>query len=151
MSESLHVDIVRLPASEGLELPKYQTAGAAGMDVVAAVVDPVSIAPGAIARIPTGLVIAIPSGWEAQLRPRSGLAVKHAVTLPNAPATIDSDYRGEIQVPLINLGAETFVVERGMRVAQIVFARVGAARWNEVTELTTTDRGQSGFGHTGLR
>ena len=121
------------------------------MDVLAAVTDPITIQPGAIVRIPTGLIIAIPTGWEAQLRPRSGIAVKHAVTLPNAPATIDSDYRGEVQVPLINLGTQPFVVERGMRIAQMIFARVGAATWNEVTELTSTARGESGFGHTGLR
>mgnify|MGYP001376045487 CR=1 FL=1 len=151
MSETLCVDLVRLPSSEGLPLPKYQTAGAAGMDILAAVADPVTIAPRAIVRVPTGLIIAIPPGWEAQLRPRSGIAVKHAVTLPNAPATIDSDYRGEIQVPLINLGSVPFVVERGMRIAQMVFARVGAATLNEVTELSSTARGESGFGHTGLK
>jgi len=151
MPDTLRVDVVRLPSSDGLSLPQYQTAGAAGMDVLAAVTDPITIQPGAIVRIPTGLIIAIPTGWEAQLRPRSGIAVKHAVTLPNALATIDSDYRGEVQVPLINLGTQPFVVERGMRIAQMIFARVGAATWNEVTELTSTARGESGFGHTGLR
>ena len=120
------------------------------MDVLAAVQSDLRIEPGSIERVPTGLVIAIPAGWEAQLRPRSGLAVTHAVTLPNAPATIDSDYRGEILVPLINLGRSAFVVQRGMRIAQIVFARVGAAAWNEVSELSPTVRGGSGFGHTGL-
>jgi dUTP pyrophosphatase len=151
MPETLRVDVVRLPSSAGLSLPAYQSAGAAGMDVLAAVESDLRIEPGSIERVPTGLTIAIPSGWEAQVRPRSGLAVTHAVTLPNSPATIDSDYRGEVLIPLINLGREAFVVQRGMRIAQIVFARVGAAAWNEVSELTPTVRGESGFGHTGLR
>lgn len=151
MPETLRVDVVRLPSSAGLSLPAYQSAGAAGMDVLAAVESDLRIEPGSIERVPTGLTIAIPAGWEAQVRPRSGLAVTHAVTLPNSPATIDSDYRGEILIPLINLGREAFVVQRGMRIAQIVFARVGAAAWNEVSELTPTVRGESGFGHTGLR
>jgi dUTP pyrophosphatase len=151
MRETLTVDLVRLPSSAGLSLPAYQTQGAAGMDIVAAVESDITIDPGAIERIPTGLIIAIPVGWEAQIRPRSGLAVKHAITLPNAPATIDSDYRGEILVPLINLGRSAFLVQRGMRIAQMVFARVGAAAWNEVSELGQTARGESGFGHTGLR
>jgi dUTP pyrophosphatase len=151
MTEMLNVDVVRLPSSAGLSLPTYQTAGAAGMDVLAAVENDLRIEPGSIERVPTGLLIAIPIGWEAQLRPRSGLAVQHGVTLPNTPATIDSDYRGEILVPLINLGRGAFVVQRGMRIAQIVFARVGAAAWNEVAELGPTARGESGFGHTGLR
>jgi dUTP pyrophosphatase len=151
MPETLTVDLVRLPSSSGLSLPTYQTEGAAGMDILAAVESDITIEPGAIERIPTGLIIAIPPGWEAQIRPRSGLAVKHAITLPNAPATIDSDYRGEILVPLINLGPGAFVVQRGMRIAQMVFARVGAAAWNEVSELGQTARGESGFGHTGLR
>jgi dUTP pyrophosphatase len=151
MPEVLNVDVVRLPSSAGLSLPTYQTAGAAGMDVLAAVENELRIDPGSIQRIPTGLLIAIPIGWEAQLRPRSGLAVQYAVTLPNSPATIDSDYRGEILVPLINLGRSAFVVQRGMRIAQMVFARVGAAMWNEVSELAPTARGESGFGHTGLR
>jgi dUTP pyrophosphatase len=151
MLETLSVDVVRLPSSVGLSLPTYQTAGAAGMDVLAAVANELTIEPGSIERVPTGLAIAIPVGWEGQLRPRSGLAVQHAVTLPNSPATIDSDYRGEILVPLINLGRTAFAVQRGMRIAQIVFARVGAAAWNEVLELRPTVRGESGFGHTGLR
>jgi dUTP pyrophosphatase len=150
MPDTLKVDLLRLPSSAGLSLPTYQTEGAAGMDLLAAVQGDLRIEPGSIERVPTGLVIAIPAGWEAQLRPRSGLAVRHAVTLPNAPATIDSDYRGEILVPLINLGRSVFVVQRGMRIAQIVFARVGAAAWNEVSELSPTVRGGSGFGHTGL-
>jgi dUTP pyrophosphatase len=151
MPETLRVDVVRLSSSAGLPLPTYQTSGAAGMDVLAAVENELRIEPGSIERVPTGLLIGIPVGWEAQLRPRSGLAVQHAVTLPNSPATIDSDYRGEIVVPLINLGRNAFVVQRGMRIAQIVFARVGAAAWSEVSELGPTARGASGFGHTGLR
>ena len=151
MPETLRVDVVRLPSSAGLPLPSYQTAGAAGMDALAAVENDLRIEPGSIERVPTGLLIGIPIGWEAQLRPRSGLAVQHAITLPNSPATIDSDYRGEIVVPLINLGRQAFVVERGMRIAQLVFGRVGAAEWSEVSELGPTARGGSGFGHTGLR
>ena len=149
-AERVQIAVKRLPSSAGLALPEYQTAGAAGMDLVAAVQTPVILQPGEITRIPTGLTIAIPSGWEAQIRPRSGIAVKHGVTLPNAPATIDSDYRGEIQVPLINLGPIAFTVERGMRIAQMIVARVGAATWVEVDELPSTERGTAGFGHTGI-
>lgn len=148
--ERVQIAVKRLPASAGLALPEYQTAGAAGMDLVAAVETNVTLQPGEITRIPTGLTIAIPPGWEAQIRPRSGIAVKYGITLPNAPATIDSDYRGEVQVPLINLGRLAFTVERGMRIAQMIFARVGAATWTEVEELPPTDRGASGFGHTGI-
>lgn len=149
-TETVQIAVKRLPASAGLALPAYQTAGAAGMDLVAAVETSVLLQPREITRIPTGLTIAIPPGWEAQIRPRSGIAVKHGVTLPNAPATIDSDYRGEILVPLINLGPIAFTIERGMRIAQVIFARVGAATLIEVDELPTTERGESGFGHTGI-
>src|SRR4051794_34737738 len=117
--ETLPVQLKRLPSAEGLALPAYQTSGAAGMDVLAAVAEDRPIAPGTIELIPTGLTMAIPLGWEAQMRPRSGLATRYAVTLPNSPATIDSDYRGEIVVPLINLGHSQFIVERGMRIAQL--------------------------------
>jgi dUTP pyrophosphatase len=151
MPDTLKVHVRRLPSSVGLPLPVYQTAGAAGMDVLAAVDSERHIAPGAIELIPTGLSLAIPMGWEAQVRPRSGLAVRHGITLPNAPATIDSDYRGEVLVPLINLGRESFTVERGMRVAQIVFAPVGIAVWVEVDTLESSARGDAGFGHTGIR
>ena len=120
------------------------------MDVLAAVQSDLRIEPGSIERVPTGLVIAIPAGWEAQLRPRSGLAVTHAVTLPNAPATIDSDYRGEIRVPLINLGREAFRVSRGMRIAQFVVAPVQRVAWDEVETLPATGRGGQGFGHSGV-
>lgn len=139
----------RLPHSEGLPLPTYMTAGAAGMDLHAAVDADVAIEAGAIALIPTGLQIAIPSGFEAQVRPRSGLAVKHGISLPNTPATIDSDYRGEIRVPLINLGRERFVVSRGMRIAQLVVAPVVRVVWDEVEELPATARAAGGFGHSG--
>lgn len=148
--QTLAIEIKRLPAAAGLPLPEYKTPGAAGMDVLAAVGADVTIQPGEITLVPTGLTIAIPSGWECQIRPRSGLAVKHGISLPNTPATIDSDYRGEILVPLINLGRTAFVVQRGMRVAQLVFAQVTAAHWLEVEELPATSRAEGGFGHTGL-
>jgi dUTP diphosphatase len=147
---TLDVQLKRLPSAADLPLPAYQTAGAAGMDLLAAITSERRLEPGAIEMIPTGLMIAIPPGWEAQVRPRSGLAVKHGVTLPNAPATIDSDYRGEILVPLINLGRSAFVVERGMRIAQMVFAPVATVSWTEVSTLPSTERGEAGFGHTGL-
>ena len=120
------------------------------MDILAAVPVGVTIQPGEITLVPTGLTMAIPMGWECQIRPRSGLAVKHGISLPNTPATIDADYRGEILVPLINLGRVPFTVERGMRVAQLVFAPVAVARWVTVDELPPTTRADGGFGHTGL-
>ena len=125
------------------------TVGAAGMDLCAAVAADVAIDPGAIVMVPTGLEIAIPDGFEGQVRPRSGLAVKHGISMPNTPATIDSDYRGEIRVPLINLGREPFVVSRGMRIAQLVVAPVARVTWHEVAELPETSRGSKGFGHSG--
>jgi dUTP diphosphatase len=146
----LTVRIRRLPSSEGLELPTYMTRGAAGMDLVAAVTDDVAIEAGAIVLVPTGLEVAIPDGFEGQVRPRSGLAVKHGISLPNTPATIDADYRGEIRVPLINLGREVFRVSRGMRIAQLVVAPVTRVTWDEVGELPATDRGGRGFGHSGV-
>jgi dUTP pyrophosphatase len=126
------------------------TAGAAGMDLHAAVSDDVVLAPGEIALIATGLEIAVPPGHEAQVRPRSGLAVKHGISLPNTPATIDSDYRGEVRVPLINLGRDPFTVTRGMRIAQLVVAPVCRVRWEEVPELPPTARASGGFGHSGV-
>ena len=120
------------------------------MDLHAAVVDDVEIAAGRIALIPTGLEIAVPDGFEAQVRPRSGLAVKHGISLPNTPATIDSDYRGEIRVPLINLGSATFRVSRGMRIAQLIVAPVVRVAWDEVAELPATTRAGGGFGHSGV-
>ena len=150
MSNALAVKIRRLSTSDGLPLPEYQTAGSAGMDLHAAVVDDVEIAAGRIALIPTGLEIAVPDGFEAQVRPRSGLAVKHGISLPNTPATIDSDYRGEIRVPLINLGSATFRVSRGMRIAQLIVAPVVRVAWDEVAELPATTRAGGGFGHSGV-
>jgi len=133
-------------------VPKYQTAGSAGLDLAACLAEgaaPVVIEPGRIAAIPTGLSIAVPSGYEAQVRPRSGLATKHGVTLPNAPGTIDSDYRGEVIVPLINHGREPFVITHGMRIAQMVIAPVASAIVAVVESLDETQRGAGGFGSTG--
>jgi dUTP pyrophosphatase len=144
------VQIRRLPSADGLALPLYMTPGAAGMDLHAAVADDVVIGPGDIVLVPTGLEVAIPGGFEGQVRPRSGLAVKHGISLPNTPATIDSDYRGEIRVPLINLGREAFRVSRGMRIAQFVVAPVARVSWDEVDVLPATDRGAQGFGHSGV-
>ncbi|BBE73380.1 dUTP diphosphatase [Oharaeibacter diazotrophicus] len=138
-----------LPHGAGLPLPAYQTAGAAGMDLVAAVEAPTTIAPGARALVPTGLAIALPEGYEAQVRPRSGLAARHGVTVLNAPGTIDADYRGEVQVILVNHGEEPFVVSRGDRIAQLVVAPVTRAAPVVVEDLDETDRGAGGFGSTG--
>ena len=140
-----------LPHGEGLPLPAYQSASAAGLDLAAAVQEPLTLAPGSRALIPTGLMMELPSGFEGQVRPRSGLAVKHGVTVLNAPGTIDADYRGEIQVLLINLGQEDFTVERGMRIAQLVIATVEQAQISWAEELSATQRGAGGFGSSGLR
>jgi dUTP pyrophosphatase len=147
---SLTISIRRLPSSSDLPLPAYQTAGAAGMDLHAAVHEDLVIPPRAVMLVPTGLEIAVPDGFEAQVRPRSGLAVKNRISMPNTPATIDSDYRGEIRVPLINLGDEAFVVTRGMRIAQLVVAPVVRVTWDEVADLPETGRGKGGFGHSGV-
>jgi dUTP pyrophosphatase len=149
VSIALTVQIRRLPSSAGLDLPTYMTSGAAGMDLYAALGDDVTIDAGGIVLVPTGLEVAIPDGFEAQVRPRSGLAVKHGISLPNTPATIDSDYRGEIRVPLINLGRAPFRVSRGMRIAQLVVAPVARVTWEEVAALPATTRGGGGFGHSG--
>lgn len=141
------VQVMRLPHGEGLDLPVYATAGAAGMDVVAA--EDVTIAPGARHAVATGLALAIPAGFEIQVRPRSGLALKHGITVPNTPGTIDSDYRGELKVILINHGSEPFPIRRGDRVAQLVLAPVTRASWVQVTALDDTARGTGGFGSTG--
>ena len=150
MTIPVTVQIRRLPSADGLALPLYMTPGAAGMDLHAAVADDVVLGPGDIVLVPTGLEVAIPGGFEGQVRPRSGLAVKHGISLPNTPATIDSDYRGEIRVPLINLGREAFRVSRGMRIAQFVVAPVARVSWDEVDVLPATDRGAQGFGHSGV-
>ncbi|WP_122467013.1 dUTP diphosphatase [Brevundimonas lutea] len=143
--------LVRLPHGHGLDLPGYATEGAAGMDLRAAVSEdaPITLAPGARALVPTGLTIALPPGFEAQVRPRSGLALKHGITCLNSPGTIDADYRGEVGVILANLGAETFVVTRGERIAQMVIARYERIAWAEVDSLDDTARGSGGFGSTG--
>lgn len=152
MSKSIRVDVMRLPHAEGLELPDYQTAHSAGLDLMAALPRdaPVTLPPGARALVPTGLAIALPAGTEAQVRPRSGLAARHGVTLLNAPGTIDADYRGEVKVILINHGQEPFVVRRGERIAQMVIAEVRQARLVEVQVLDETARGAGGFGSTGV-
>lgn len=144
---SIRVEVQRLPHGAGLPLPAYATTGAAGMDVVSA--EDVVIAPGARHAVATGLAVAIPAGYEIQVRPRSGLALKHGITVPNTPGTIDSDYRGELKVILINLGGEPFAIARGDRVAQLVLAPVVQAAWAEVAELDATERGAGGFGSTG--
>ncbi|MDO8534138.1 MAG: dUTP diphosphatase [Xanthobacteraceae bacterium] len=148
----LAVSFLQLPHAAGLPLPEYATADAAGLDLCAAVAEekPLVLSPGERAAIPTGLAFAIPPGFEGQVRPRSGLALSHAVTVLNAPGTIDSDYRGEILVVLINLGREPFAVTRGMRIAQIVFAPVARVMLQQVQSLEATARGDGGFGSTGL-
>ena len=147
------VDILRLAHNPDLPLPAYETAGAAGMDLRAAVPEDEALVlrPGARTAVPTGLAFALPDGFEAQVRPRSGLALKSGVTVANAPGTIDADYRGELKVLLINLGEEDFMIRRGDRVAQLVIAPVVQAAWREVGELDATDRGAGGFGSTGGR
>src|SRR4051812_24461572 len=145
------IGIVRLPHAEGLALPAYETSGAAGMDLRAAVPEdrPILLLPGKRALVPTGLVLEIPDGFEGQVRPRSGLAFKHGITCLNTPGTVDSDYRGEIKVLLINLGDEDFAVTRGMRIAQIVFAAVTQVAVEERSLAGGTARGSGGFGSTG--
>ncbi|MDQ0455306.1 dUTP diphosphatase [Rhizobium paknamense] len=142
----------RLPHGEGLDLPAYETAGAAGMDLRAAVAEeaPLTLSPGKRALVPTGFILEIPEGFEAQIRPRSGLAFKHGMTCLNTPGTIDSDYRGEVKVLLINLGEEDFTITRAMRIAQMVIAPVTQVRVAEVGETTDTARGAGGFGSTGV-
>jgi len=148
--ERIRVRVRRLPHAMDLPLPSYASAGAAGLDVRAALAESVVIPPAAIVGIPTGLQVEIPPGFELQIRPRSGLAARHGVTLANAPATIDSDYRGEIVVALINHSAAPFAVERGARIAQLVLGRVPMVEWDEAGELSETTRGTGGFGHTGI-
>ena len=150
-SERVEVRVLRLPHGADLPLPEYQSALAAGLDLLAAVPAdaPIEIAPGARALVPTGIAIALPPGFEGQVRPRSGLAARHAITVLNAPGTVDADYRGELQVILVNLGAEPFVVSRGMRVAQLIVAPVQRIKLLEVDALDSTMRAQGGFGSTG--
>ena len=143
------IRLLRLPHGAGLTPPAYATAGAAGMDILAAVDAPVVIAPAGRVLIPTGFAIALPPGFELQIRPRSGLALKHGITLPNSPGTIDEDYRGEVQIIVLNAGDEPFTVTRGMRIAQGVLAPVFRAAWIEAETLDETVRGIGGFGSTG--
>jgi len=149
----IEVRVMRLPHGRDLPLPQYQSALAAGLDLLAAVADdaPVVIAPGGRAAIPTGIAIALPPGSEGQIRPRSGLAARHGVTVLNAPGTIDADYRGELQVILVNIGADSFVIRRGMRIAQLVIAPIQHARLVESDSLDATQRAEGGLGSTGTR
>ncbi len=148
---SIEVQVKQLPHGKGLRLPEYKTDGAAGADVTAAIPKgkTIKLYTGERAAVPTGLSVAIPPGYEIQVRPRSGLAFEHGVTIVNAPGTIDSDYRGEIKVMLLNLGVEPFVVQRGDRIAQLVLAEVPQITWDEVGELPKSGRGSGGFGSTG--
>ena len=139
-----------LPHGEGLALPAYQSEGAAGLDLRAAVDAPLLLAPGARALVPTGIAVALPPGTEGQVRPRSGLAVRHGITVLNAPGTVDCDYRGELQVPLVNMGQEAFTIERGDRIAQMVVACYERVEVERVDELGETERGGDGFGSTGV-
>ncbi len=150
-ARQLKVAVVRLPHYHGLALPSYATLGSSGMDLLAAVTDPVVLLPGEIVLVPTGISVAIPAGYELQIRPRSGLAIKHGITVVNSPGTIDSDYRGEVKVGLINHGKGPFEITRGMRIAQAVLARSYMVSWSEVDRLPETSRGSGGFGHTGLK
>jgi dUTP pyrophosphatase len=151
--DAVAVAVVRLPHGRGLDLPAYQSNGAAGMDLLAAVAKsaPLRLAPGARALVPTGLVLQLPLGFEAQVRPRSGLALRHGITVLNSPGTIDSDYRGEVQVLLANLGTEPFAIARGERIAQLVVQCVEQARLVEVAAIAPTQRGAAGFGSTGIK
>lgn len=145
----VRVAILQEPDATDLPLPRYQTEGAAGVDLYAAVREPLTLPPGARACVPTGIRIALPPGYEAQVRPRSGLALRHGIGMVNAPGTIDSDYRGEVQVILINWGHEPFTIKRGDRIAQLVVAPVARVVWEPVAELPPSVRGEGGFGHTG--
>lgn len=145
----VEIAVTRLPHNADLPLPAYETAQSAGMDLAAAIDAPMTLAPGKRAMVPTGLAIALPAGYEAQVRPRSGLAAKNGVTVLNTPGTIDADYRGEVKVILVNLGEDSFEIERGMRIAQMVIAPVTQASFTEVGSLSETERGSGGFGSTG--
>ena len=145
----VEIAVTRLPHNADLPLPAYETAQSAGMDLAAAIDAPMTLAPGKRAIVPTGLAIALPAGFEAQVRPRSGLAAKNGVTVLNTPGTIDADYRGEVKVILVNLGEDPFEIERGMRIAQMVIAPVTQASFTEVDSLSETERGSGGFGSTG--
>lgn len=147
----VEIPVRRRPGTDDLPLPDYATGGSAGLDVAAAVPEPLELPPGGRALIPTGLEVQLPPGYELQVRPRSGLALRHGVTVLNAPGTIDSDYRGEIMILLVNLGADPFLVRRGDRIAQLVLAPVARAAWRPVEALDATVRGPGGFGSSGRR
>jgi len=148
---SVSVAITILPHAESLALPAYATEQAAGMDLCAAITNDVTLQPGQRTLIPTGLSIALPNGYEAQIRPRSGLALKNGITVLNSPGTIDADYRGEVQIILANLGTEPFTITRGMRIAQMVVAAYSRVEWQKVEQLDSTARGVGGFGSTGSK
>jgi dUTP pyrophosphatase len=147
----MKVDVKRLPHAADLPLPAYATEGAAGMDLMAAIDSDITLSPGDIIAVPTGISIALPRGMEAQVRPRSGLALKSGVTVLNAPGTVDCDYRGEIKVILINHGKADFLITRGTRIAQLIIAAYTRTEWHETSELGTTERAEGGFGSTGLK
>ncbi len=146
---ALRVCIARQPGGEGLPLPAQATPGSAGFDLAAAVETECVVEPGERVLVPTGFAIGVPKGYEAQIRPRSGLALRHGIVLPNAPGTIDSDYRGELKVIVMNAGSEPFVIKRGDRIAQLIVAPVVIVEWEEVSSLDDTERGAGGFGHSG--
>ncbi|MBV8652337.1 MAG: dUTP diphosphatase [Alphaproteobacteria bacterium] len=150
MTTTLHVALKILPHGNGLPLPSHATMDSAGVDLAAAVTDDLTLAPGKRAAVPTGIPIALPPGYEAQIRPRSGLALRHGITVLNSPGTIDADYRGEISIVLINHGEETVTLTRGQRIAQLVVAPVMRVAWREVTDLPDSHRGAGGYGSTGL-
>ncbi len=150
MPESIKLKIKRHPSADGLPLPEYQSAHASGVDLMAAVSEDITISPGRWALVPTGISVEIPDGFEAQIRPRSGLALKHGISLVNAPGTIDADYRGEIGIILINFGGSDFTVSRGDRIAQMVLSKVYRAEFIQADDLSETKRSAGGFGHTGV-
>lgn len=149
LPDTLTVAIRRLPGNDDVPLPDYQSAHAAGMDIHAAVAEPLVLAPGDRALVPTGFAMAVPVGYEAQIRPRSGLAHKHGLSMPNSPGTIDADYRGEVKVLMVNLGREPVTITRAMRIAQMLLKPVPRVQWLQVDQLPDTARGDGGFGHTG--
>ena len=149
-SDRIEISVMRLPRHEGLDLPMYRSEGSSGMDLQAAVTEDISLLPGERALVPTGIAISLPPGFEAQVRPRSGLAIEYGVGLINSPGTIDSDYRGEIQVVMINWGQEPFTIRRGMRIAQLVVCQYAMVRFKVVEELDVTIRNKGGFGHSGV-
>jgi dUTP pyrophosphatase len=151
MTSIATVSITRLPNGKDLALPSYATEHSAGMDLLAAIDAPIVLKPGERKLVPTGIAIALPDGYEAQVRPRSGLALKSGISIVNAPGTVDADYRGEVGVILVNMSQEEFKIERGMRIAQMVIAPYTRAQWSEVIELPTSDRGAGGFGSTGTK